>query len=245
MKPQSIPWLRIATEFVVIFLGVSLSLAGDDWRQWREDRAAERELLVELMADLSADSADLSTMQRYMRRWDGAALDLAKIDSGLMQAPDSAILRRIERLMVFSLYQPVSSAYVGLKEGGQLPLIQDPELRREVVEYYEVRQPYMLQFDDLAQEAHDRFRLIVLRHVGFEITDSVDSFWPPPEPAFRTSWSAWMEEEGTRGALEHLGVLAGNWAVRIESVLAANADLRASIREELEAGETRRDSGDR
>jgi hypothetical protein len=43
----------------VIFLGVSLSLAADDWRQSRELRDAERDARTEVTADLVADSIEL------------------------------------------------------------------------------------------------------------------------------------------------------------------------------------------
>jgi len=234
MKVRSIPWPRIVTEFLVIFLGVSLSLAGDDWRQRREDRASEREYLVELLADLSADSGELSAMQRSMVSWDQAALVLAKIDAGLEEVQDSVIVGQLTRLMRFSLYQPVSSAYIGLKQGGQLGLIRDPTLRRQVVEYYEVRQPYMRQFDGLIREAHARVRFILQRHTGFVVTNSVQSYWPPAsDREFITSWDALSEEEGARGAIEYVGVLAGNWAARIESVLVANAELRSVLEQRL------------
>ena len=41
MPSKSIPWSRLGAEFVVIFVGVTLLLLADDWRQDRESRAAE------------------------------------------------------------------------------------------------------------------------------------------------------------------------------------------------------------
>jgi hypothetical protein len=234
MKLRSIPWPRIVTEFLVIFLGVSLSLAGDDWRQRREERTAEHTFFRELMEDLSADSTELSSIQRTMRAWDRAAVDLTRIGAELIEAQDSAILRRLDRLMIFDLYQPVSSAYIGLKESGDLGLVRNPTLRRDVIDYYEIWQPLMLQFAGLVQEAHGRLRLIFQRHTGFVLTDSMQSFWPPVHGSeFSTSWGALYEEEGTRGAMEYVGILGGNWAEIIEGVLEANAELRRSLLEEM------------
>ncbi len=234
MKLRPIAWPRIVTEFLVIFLGVSLSLAGDNWRQQREDRIAERGSFLELLADLSADSIELSTMQRRMHGWDQSALVLAKIGAGLEETQDSVLLRHFVRLMMFDLYQPVSSAYIGLKQGGQLGLIQDPSLRRQVVDYYEVRQPYMLQFDALLREAHSRLRFMMQRHAVFAVTDSLESFWPfAYRTAFLTSRDALLKEEGLRGAVDYVGILAGNWAARIENVLEANAELRRVLAQEL------------
>lgn len=131
--------------------------------------------------------------------------------------------------MTFTLYQPVASAYVGLKQGGELALVRDQAMRREIVNYYEVRQPYMLQFAALVHDAHWALRIIVQDHLGFVVTDSTQSFWPPRPQEFATSWSALSSAPETRGALEYVGTLGGNWSARIESVLEANSDLRKEL----------------
>jgi len=79
-----IPWARIAAEFVVIVLGVTAALLADEWRQARQDRALEADLLKRLIEDVSWDLQELDTVDWSSDEAAGAASGLlASIDDPL------------------------------------------------------------------------------------------------------------------------------------------------------------------
>lgn len=142
---RRIPWVRLLAEFGVIFLGVSLSLLADDWRQSRTDRTDERMALTELLADLRADSADMGSLRIGAQDDAKAALWIYQSlgEDDLNQDSLAANLRTIYDWYV---YKAPRATYAGLRSTGRLTLIQDDQLRREITTYYEERQPYITEF---------------------------------------------------------------------------------------------------
>ena len=233
MKAKALPWARIIAEFFVIFLGVTLSLAADDWLQNREDRGIERVLLQELTADLQADSLGLSDMQDRMRDWDEAAVWLWRFGEVTSTSADAGLEQAL-RLLTITNYQPVASAYTSLKDGGQLSLVTDPKLRRQIIEYYEVDQAYILQLEARVKEYNDDLTLAVRPHIGFTVAEGSNSFWPLGPVTIKTSWRELISDHDVKWTIEYLGTWAGSVTTNIEQVLSNNAVLRRSINETLE-----------
>lgn len=227
MTSTSLPWARMAAEFVVVFLGVSLSFLADDWRQHRNDRATERASLAELAADLESDFATLSAIRERMEGWESAASWVLR-HLGDSSAPTDSVVHRLRTLVYYDTYPSVSSAYVGLKDSGQMAVIQDRALRRRLVNYYEVAQPYMRHFDARSGEDYAALRAIVTSHLRLDVSAS-SALWPVPPMTFQTSWSTFRSDPRTRSVLEVTGVDAGNWAERISVVIEVNRTLQSAL----------------
>jgi len=71
---RRIPWIRLLAEFAVIFMGITLSLLADDWRQSRSDLEDERRALQALLVDLAGDSVVLGELQSQAVTHDRAAM---------------------------------------------------------------------------------------------------------------------------------------------------------------------------
>ena len=142
--------------FSVIFLGITLSLLADDWRQQLADREDEVRALEELLADLRADSADLEDLRRQMARHDRDAMWVFQRLGQSGVDADSAIIR-LRSIHNLSLYQAPRATYAGLRSTGRLVLIQDEVLRRDIIRYYEERQPYLVQFYEAYGDVWSQF----------------------------------------------------------------------------------------
>ena len=233
MKAKPLPWARIIAEFFVIFLGITLSLAADDWMQNREDRATERVLLQELTADLRADSVGLSGMQDRLRDWDEAAVWLWRFGDVASTSPGEGLDQTL-RLLNVTDYQSVASAYTSLKDGGQLSLVTDSDLRRQIVQYYEVNQAYILQLEARIKEYNDDLTLALRPHIEFTVAEGSNSFWPLGPVTIKTSWRELISDPDVRWTIEYLGTWAGSVTTNIEQVLGSNSLLRGSITATLE-----------
>ena len=228
MEKPSLPWKRITAEFLIIFAGVTLSLAADDWRQAREERSSEIGFLHALEEDLTADSVNLARMKYRMESYDETALWLERRLDGPDLPPDS--LETVRRLLFRTFFRPVASAYVSLKAGGQMSLIQDAELRRMIVEYYEVQQPYMAGFNSSVENDYARWETSMQKYFRLSPADSVDSFWPMPPIKTTQAWRTLAEDEEARAHLGTLGLGAANWALRINGVIEENVALRGALK---------------
>lgn len=62
---RTIPWRRLAVEFVVIVVGVLVALAVDQWAQGREDEDTAREVLQALGSELESNRAQLDRRIEY------------------------------------------------------------------------------------------------------------------------------------------------------------------------------------
>ena len=228
MPRSRIPWARVTAEFLAIFAGVTLSLLADDWRSGREERGQEVALLSSLHSDLEAEKAELENLLSRMETWDSAGAFLHRRLGGPPVSPDS-VDSRFRPVIFYNTYRPVSAAYVNLKEGGQLPLVRDSELRAQITGYYEVQQDYMIQFYELIMDVYFDWRRVALAHVEIAPSEATGNLWPVEGFTYRTNWQRFSSDERVPPLLTDLSVMGGNFAARISAVLEENQRLRESV----------------
>ena len=73
MSSRSLPWGRLAAEFVVIIVGVLTALWVDELRQARADHSVELAYIEGLTTDLRADLAEIDSATVWSDRFEAAA----------------------------------------------------------------------------------------------------------------------------------------------------------------------------
>jgi len=131
----------LGLEFVVVVVGILVALAVDDWRQARADRALEQHLLTSLIQDLEADSSDAALQDGASRRvFESAARLLAVIDSQIAgTSPQSSVQglsQHLARLVFLAELEISDGTYAEMIATGSLRVLRDPDLRRQVSQYY-------------------------------------------------------------------------------------------------------------
>jgi hypothetical protein len=127
-------WARYLAEFVVIFLGVSLSFFAEDLRENRRDRHEERASLVRLHSNLTESdfeneltrtSLSLSGIERILAVRDSARPSADSLSAWLSDAAacTPVVVNRSE--------------YESLRSSGKLSLLRDADLRRLLTAHYE------------------------------------------------------------------------------------------------------------
>ena len=230
-------WLRIGAEFLIIVVGVSVSLAAERWRQGNEDRETERALLSGLQTDLESEAQVLANLATRARTWDRTA-QWVNLNEDRSDAPPDSVATIMQSFGIITFYQPVRAAYTeGISSGG-LSLILEDSLRAAVVNYYEVRQPYMVQFYNLVFDNWRGFYDASAPYLNWGIQPSDTTMFAaiqernPPE--LRESWTTISSDAAFMGHVDIIGMLGGNASVRIDEVLAENQALREQIRAQLE-----------
>ena len=139
VKPQIIPWSRFIGEFFVIVLGVLAALAVDSWRDRQQEAALGQAYLGGLLRDLSADSALFASTGENLRRKQASLDVLLEVSWGSVDiGPDSAgLLLLPSAVLGWRMPGPQVAAYEELESTGAFRLISDPDLRSQIVLYYE------------------------------------------------------------------------------------------------------------
>jgi hypothetical protein len=132
-------------EFLTVFLGVTLSLVAENFRQQRSDLNAEHNSMAQMYSDLRAEDADMQLNLGTARLGLQSARLLAAGARG--HSPDS-ISAALTGLGQCSFFIPSTSEYTALKSSGRLAILEDPRLRESIIRFYEG--------DSFAEWLHER-----------------------------------------------------------------------------------------
>jgi hypothetical protein len=132
-------FIRYSVELVVIFTGITLSFAFDEWRKDRDNRAEERVLLEGLSKDLKDKLEQLKS--------DSALIEQIKLLTTVMltgKAKEVLDARALQRMMTDGLlgsidFQPDAATYSVMKSTGKLGLIRNDTLRTQIIHLVESR----------------------------------------------------------------------------------------------------------
>ena len=219
-----VPWARVAAEFLAIFAGVTLSFAAEDWRQQREERAQEIVLLEGLRADLDQDSADIVTVWDRAERYDhGSAWLQLRFDQG-DEIPVDSIQARYAAVVFGTTYQPVTTTYVALRDGGQMSVIGSDELRRLITAYYEVHIVDASELHRNVLNQNRRWREVFRPYWDVPLADASQSHSPIRFRMIRP-WRELREDAAIRAQLVELGISGGVAVNRFQRLLSLNREL--------------------
>jgi len=130
---RSLP--RYIGEFLIIFLGITLSWWFDDWREEIEERKQEAMHLRNLMYNLESDSAtfmeELNFIQISRKR-------LLYLSAALNGGDRDSIGYNLTSMILIPEFHPNRSEFEAIKATGEIRLIKDPALIREIMTHYEV-----------------------------------------------------------------------------------------------------------
>jgi hypothetical protein len=217
----------MGAEFLVIFLGVSLSLLADDWRQGRDTHAAERVALEELRADLLADSALLELL---VSRVDSTDLSVVWLRRHLADGvqPDS-VLWHMRNVGFGNPFQANNITYSGLRASGRLALLQDPEIRQGIARYYELLLPRLDKLSGNLEEQQGQYIDVLFGHALTPLEDSATSNWVREGLDFTSSWDEFRRDPRVEPTVTYVGLVAGNWVGVAQRMINLNSRVRAEI----------------
>ncbi|MDH3208744.1 MAG: hypothetical protein OEO79_19255, partial [Gemmatimonadota bacterium] len=179
--------VKLGAELLAIGAGVFLGLLADDWRDLRIQRTAGLDALELVREDLRSDSAELAATRSGLLPRSELAPWLIRNQQERV-APDSAVTV-VGLVLLLPRYQRIRPSYIALRETGRLDLIQNVEVRSEVVAYFERTQEQFVQ--ELSDWLSVRELLIAELNKHFVISgsDTLRTVWPtPPDLTFGVDW---------------------------------------------------------
>jgi hypothetical protein len=130
--------LAAVAEIVIVFVGISISISIDDWREESANRETEKVYLEELYLELSDDLAGLSEKLNWINE---VRFRVTKVLTA-MHYPDSVFVTdneiKIAIGKAFILIDFVSKDHTfnDLTNTGNIKLITNPETRKNIYSYY-------------------------------------------------------------------------------------------------------------
>lgn len=123
---------RLGAEFLVIVVGVLVALAVDEWRSDLNDARLRDELLVGVVADLTADSSHIAMVVPEMVRNRELLLELDSLVLMQSAPTDTArLIAAIDAMAILWVPQLTRTTFDHMVSSGALSLL-DHELRREL-----------------------------------------------------------------------------------------------------------------
>lgn len=225
---------RLLGEFVLIFVGVVLALAADDWREGREQVALGERALRAMLTDLEADSAVLHELAISYAVDDSSATRLLRqIDNPAF--PRGSIEELVRAFYLGAPYAPSRAAYTTALQTGALEFVRDEALRLAIVSYFEQSSSvFARNFEQLLAEVFELHDLLK-PHLRVRVDSSTASSWPPPENArvLYSSWDALRRDNALTVQLLEFAIYSGYMVEFAQTRLHANLELQESIRREL------------
>ena len=126
-------WAALGLELVVVVVGILLALAIDAYWVERGDRGLELALLEQLGADLGRAETHLKDQISQTEDGARAAADLYTIARDRGEVPSDSVTAWLVRVSWWSDPAPTTATAQGVLSSNSLPLIQNEQLRAQLV----------------------------------------------------------------------------------------------------------------
>lgn len=135
-KTLTLRYLPIyAGELIIIFLGITLSWWFEEWRQDKQERQREALHLTNLNSNLETDSTtmsmELADMKESVRR-------MKALENAMENGRTDSLGYYIRSMIMVAEFHPNDSEFEVIKSTGEIGLILDDTLRRDIMTLYEV-----------------------------------------------------------------------------------------------------------
>jgi hypothetical protein len=131
-------WAQIAIEFVMLVVGIVIALSLDSWLQDRRDERVERGYLQSLVRDLDDNRSMFEGQIEYERGLaEGAAVAVRALRGETADLDRTAVEEALNALTSRRTLRVARPTYTDLLSTGNLRLIRNADLRRQVIALYE------------------------------------------------------------------------------------------------------------
>lgn len=127
---------QVGREIAIIVIGVSVALGADALYDRRQQNRERVRILQALVSDLQSDSVSYAAALADTRESDATKALLNYLDNPTAVLSRLDLARAVRESIIFSSGQKESATYRELTMTGRLSLIDDPALRKALLQYY-------------------------------------------------------------------------------------------------------------
>lgn len=226
----------LATELLIVFVGVVLALAAENLREERAARVDARQSLELMLDELAGDSAAFLGQARDLElKAAGFAWIVENRDREAVPADSVAeILYRLFNVQTRITMN--ASAWETLETAGRLQLVEPDSLRRAILDYYQGRQERTYYWRETMDSLfEDRVMPSLWTHVRLESGGAPGSMWPPATTRLPlvSTWREFQNDRVLQNDIVMMGRIVEFAATYIRGSSDAATDLMRMIRSEL------------
>jgi hypothetical protein len=172
-----IAWPRLGAEAVIIIASILLALGVDEWREEKHDRELESEYLVRLLEDLEANEAILNVQRRGdVTKVANARTIYPLISDGNWDDLDKTIaITASYNASPAATPNWVDDTFEELKSTGRLGLIQNANMRRNLLAYYRFLEAQDWAYQLMSTEYRDAIRARLNPDIQLQIREQCRS----------------------------------------------------------------------
>lgn len=132
-------YLRYALgEILLVVIGILIALQVNNWNEKRKDRIREVQYLNNLKQDLEQQVLNIDEQLDFEKKIIKISNSLIKTYNANHRFPDKAeIFNRITQISPRKTFRSVNATFSDMESSGALNLIEDPVLRKEIINYYQ------------------------------------------------------------------------------------------------------------
>jgi len=134
-KLDNIPWKKLFFELIVVFLGVTAGFLLNDWQLQSKDSLLEQKYKSDFLKEVNTNITILNSAIESDSLWlNDAEPKLLEIEKGTISI-DSAnsIIKQIIQISRVTLH---TSTYENITNSGNFNLLEDYNLRKQIVDYH-------------------------------------------------------------------------------------------------------------
>lgn len=132
---NKIPWGKLSLELIVVFLGVTTGFLLNNWQLQREDYKLEQKYLVDFNHDIGENILELKVAISSDSTWlERVKPELRNISKGTIIIDSANSI--VQQIVQISKITFQTSTYENITNSGNLNLIQDYALKKEIVDYH-------------------------------------------------------------------------------------------------------------
>lgn len=222
---------RLASEFVVIVVGVLVALAADSWIQSAEDRGRARAGLALLVEDLVMDSTRIEEIMPYPPRHDSIRAVLWSTPGDAAISEDS-VLVLFSRILPMPDFLPSRSTYESLVATDGIRYLGDAQLRADLIRYYEERQADVLHWHGWYIQEWVAMTDMMRESQTPAPADFEEGMrpWDAVPQRLTTSWREIRQNDAFMSQLWNVAIVEQILRSNIEDGLNANRELLSRVR---------------
>ncbi|MEQ8548884.1 MAG: DUF6090 family protein [Cyclobacteriaceae bacterium] len=196
-------------EIVLVVIGILIAVSIDDWNQGRKEAKQQVEILKNLRDDLKHNLIEI----RRVHAEDSAQVVKNRLLLDFMLDPASAYHDSLQyyfgNISRYDVFSPRKMTYEAVKSKG-LELIQNQELRSEIIKLYDEKYPLNTVMLDIRRDIH--INTIKLNNKRFLTMKNVGQMVP-------NSFAALKQDQEFTGNLSYIAAEGANFEAHLQSMI--------------------------
>ena len=166
---KKINWLDHTANLLVVILGISIAFYLESYKSETDNSRQEKNYLSSLVDDLDTDIQSIELLVKGNERIINSLLSLSNASVGMESLSDSGLVNSVFAIQYNPSFSPQRTTYESLKTSGKMDLIDDFELRNQIVSVYEQNYRSTQEFDiALSEHIRDFVKPFYMDNIKFE-----------------------------------------------------------------------------